>query len=171
MEWQTGEHRKGSAWPAVIARTAWFIVLWFALSGFHLADAPAAVLAVAAATWASLRLSATRKRPAISHSTGCTRASAFSAVNFRWRGRRVARTRSKASIASWLCDLQGATASGPARSAFLTLMSLLRDLCRLGKTAAQSPFTVWMSASQWRRKWPKKRNFFIQALGADPNND
>jgi multicomponent Na+:H+ antiporter subunit E len=41
---------------AVVVRAAGFLVLWLILAGFYPGDLPAAVVAVAAATWASLRL-------------------------------------------------------------------------------------------------------------------
>jgi len=41
---------------AAIAPTAGFLGLWLVLSGVHVADLPVAVVAVGAATWASLRL-------------------------------------------------------------------------------------------------------------------
>ena len=40
----------------MIARAAGFLVLWLVLAGVHLADLPAALVAVVAATWVSLRL-------------------------------------------------------------------------------------------------------------------
>jgi multicomponent Na+:H+ antiporter subunit E len=46
------------AWGAraVLVRAVLFLVLWLVLAGLHVGDLPAAVVAVAAATWASLRL-------------------------------------------------------------------------------------------------------------------
>jgi multicomponent Na+:H+ antiporter subunit E len=46
---------------AILIRAAAFAVLWVLLAGVHSADLPAAALAVAAATWASLRLLPARK--------------------------------------------------------------------------------------------------------------
>jgi multicomponent Na+:H+ antiporter subunit E len=41
---------------AVVARAIGFLILWLVLAGFNPGDLPAAVVAVAGATWASLRL-------------------------------------------------------------------------------------------------------------------
>lgn len=49
----TGVMARG--WSAV-SRAAWFSCLWLVLAGVDLGDAPAAIVAVAAATWTSLRL-------------------------------------------------------------------------------------------------------------------
>ncbi|MCP4620338.1 MAG: Na+/H+ antiporter subunit E [Bradyrhizobium sp.] len=46
----------GRWWPSAAWRAAWFGCLWLVLSGAHVADIPAAVAAVVAATWTSLRL-------------------------------------------------------------------------------------------------------------------
>jgi multicomponent Na+:H+ antiporter subunit E len=42
--------------PAAFARATGFLVLWLVLAGFNPGDLPAAVVAVAAATWTSMRL-------------------------------------------------------------------------------------------------------------------
>jgi multicomponent Na+:H+ antiporter subunit E len=42
--------------PAVLLRGAGFLALWLVLAGLNLSDLPAAVVAVIAATWVSLRL-------------------------------------------------------------------------------------------------------------------
>jgi multicomponent Na+:H+ antiporter subunit E len=42
--------------PAAFVRATGFLVLWLVLAGFNPADLPAAVVAVAGATWSSLRL-------------------------------------------------------------------------------------------------------------------
>jgi multicomponent Na+:H+ antiporter subunit E len=47
----TGGYRLSAA-----SRAAWFGCLWLVLSGAHVSDIPAAAVAVAAATWTSLRL-------------------------------------------------------------------------------------------------------------------
>lgn len=56
----------GALWSSASWRAAWFICLWFVLAGADLGDIPAAMAAVAAATWTSLRLlepSASRRSP------------------------------------------------------------------------------------------------------------
>ena len=46
----------GGWWSTAAARAVWFICLWLVLAGADVGDIPAAVAAVAAATWTSLRL-------------------------------------------------------------------------------------------------------------------
>lgn len=56
----------GGAWSSAASRAAWFLCLWLVLAGADLGDIPAAAVAVAAATWTSLRLlevSASRRSP------------------------------------------------------------------------------------------------------------
>jgi multicomponent Na+:H+ antiporter subunit E len=56
----------GGWWSSAASRAAWFSCLWLVLSGAHVGDIPAAVAAVAAATWTSLCLlepNASRRSP------------------------------------------------------------------------------------------------------------
>src|SRR5215831_10175040 len=46
----------GGWWSSAASRAAWFICLWLVLAGARFGDIPAAVAAVVAATWTSLRL-------------------------------------------------------------------------------------------------------------------
>lgn len=46
----------GGWWSSAVSRAVWFSCLWLALAGANLGETPAAVVAVAAATWTSLRL-------------------------------------------------------------------------------------------------------------------
>jgi multicomponent Na+:H+ antiporter subunit E len=46
----------GGSWSSVVSRAAWFLCLWLVLAGANVGDIPAATAAIAAATWASLRL-------------------------------------------------------------------------------------------------------------------
>ncbi|WP_456622788.1 MULTISPECIES: Na+/H+ antiporter subunit E [unclassified Bradyrhizobium] len=46
----------GASWWSAASRAAWFLGLWLVLAGAALDDIPAAAVAVAAATWTSLRL-------------------------------------------------------------------------------------------------------------------
>jgi multicomponent Na+:H+ antiporter subunit E len=59
----------GRLWPIASSRAALFLCLWLVLAGASLADIPAAVAAIAAATWTSLHLlepgSSRRSLPAI----------------------------------------------------------------------------------------------------------
>ncbi|HEY2750825.1 Na+/H+ antiporter subunit E [Phenylobacterium sp.] len=50
------DHRGSVGLGPAIWRAAWFLGLWLVLAGADVADLPAAVVAVVAATWASLRL-------------------------------------------------------------------------------------------------------------------
>jgi multicomponent Na+:H+ antiporter subunit E len=52
----SGGRRDGVSASAVMARAVGFLAFWVALAGAHLGDLPAAVVAVVAATWTSLRL-------------------------------------------------------------------------------------------------------------------
>lgn len=56
----------GGWWASAASRAAWFSCLWLVLAGADPEDIPAAVAAVAAATWTSLRLlepNASRRSP------------------------------------------------------------------------------------------------------------
>ena len=46
----------GAFWWSAVARAAGFLCLWLVLSGANVGDIPAAAVAIAAATWTSLRL-------------------------------------------------------------------------------------------------------------------
>ena len=46
----------GASWRSAASRAAWFLCLWLVLAGASLDDIPAATIAVATATWTSLRL-------------------------------------------------------------------------------------------------------------------
>jgi multicomponent Na+:H+ antiporter subunit E len=46
----------GVPWWSAASRAAWFLCLWLVLAGAALDDIPAAIIAVAAATWTSLHL-------------------------------------------------------------------------------------------------------------------
>src|ERR1700751_290079 len=53
-------------WSSAIWRAGWFLFLWLVLAGADIDDIPAAAVAIAAATWTSLRLlepSASRRSP------------------------------------------------------------------------------------------------------------
>jgi multicomponent Na+:H+ antiporter subunit E len=51
-----GDGTAGVSWWSAAYRAAWFLCLWLVLAGAALDDIPAAAIAVAAATWTSLRL-------------------------------------------------------------------------------------------------------------------
>jgi multicomponent Na+:H+ antiporter subunit E len=46
----------GGSWSNAVSRAAWFLCLWLVIAGADLGDIPAASVAIAAATWTSLRL-------------------------------------------------------------------------------------------------------------------
>ncbi len=124
MELQAGDS-KGQAWRAAAARAVWFIALWFALSGFHLADLPAVIIAVGAATWTSLRLLPPGHARPSALSLGelalrFARQSLAAGVDVAWRALDP-RLRLRPGFITYEARLP----QGPARSAFLTLMSLL----------------------------------------------
>ena len=125
MDLQAGGDNKAQAWQAAAARAVWFIALWFALSGFHLADLPAAIIAVGAATWTSLRLLPPGHARPSALSLGelalrFARQSLAAGVDVAWRALDP-RLRLRPGFVTYEARLP----QGPARSAFLTLMSLL----------------------------------------------
>lgn len=64
----------GTSWRSAASRAAWFLCLWFALAGASVDDAPAAAIAVAAATWTSLALlepATSRRSPRAILQLGC----------------------------------------------------------------------------------------------------
>ena len=119
MERRVERDTAGPAWQVAITRSAWFIAFWFALSGFHLPDFPAAVVAVSAATWVSLRL-----LPPGSLRPSVTALSALALRFFRgdvaWRA-----LDPRMPLRPGLVTYTTGLPPGPARNVFLTLMSLL----------------------------------------------
>jgi len=114
-----------SVWRSAVTRSAWFIALWFALSGFHLADLPAAVIAIAAATWASLRLLPPGSlRPSVTALSALAlrflRQSIIAGADVAWRA-----LDPRLPLRPGLVTYDTGLPPGPARNAFLTLMSLL----------------------------------------------
>ena len=172
MELQAGEDSKGQAWQTAIARAVWFSILWFALAGFHFADLPAALLAVVAATWASLRLLP----------PGGARPSAIALAQLSLRflqqsiiagidvARRALDPRMPLRPGLVTCDAR--LPPGPARNAFLTLMSLLPGSLPAwqdddGKITVHCLDVGQSVAAQMA----EEEEVLIRALGVDPNND
>lgn len=125
MERQAEQDKKGPTWLAVMARVLCFIALWFALSGFRLADFPAALIAIVAATLVSLRLlPAGHARPSALAlgrlALRFSRQSLAAGLDVAWRALDP-RMRLRPGLVIYETRLP----QGPSRSAFLTLMSLL----------------------------------------------
>lgn len=60
VQFDEGSAARRLLWTSAAWRAAWFLCLWLVLSGADLWDLPAALGAVVAATWTSLRLLAPR---------------------------------------------------------------------------------------------------------------
>lgn len=173
MERQAEEVRKnGSASPAVIARGAWFLGLWFLVSGFHLADVPAAFVSVAAATWASLRL-----LPPASGRSSVTALAALAlrflhqsivaGVDVAWRA-----LDPRMPLRPGLVTYDVRLPPGPARSAFLTFMSLLPgSLPAWQEDDGRITIHCLDVGQPVAAQMAEEEKLFIRALGVDPNND
>jgi multicomponent Na+:H+ antiporter subunit E len=172
VERQAEGERKSPASPEVIARAAWFLGLWFLVSGFHLADVPAAFVSVAAATWASLRL-----LPPASGRSSVT-ASAALALRFlqqsiiagadvAWRA-----LDPRMPLRPGLVTYDLRLPLGPARSAFLTLMSLLPGSLPTWQEDGGKITIHCLDVSRpVAAQMAEEEELFIRALGGDPNND
>lgn len=110
---------------AVVAWAIVYAALWFALAGFDLADAPAAIVAVIAATWASLRL-----LPPLDTRISVLALGALG-IRFAWQslaaGLDVAwrALDPRLPLRPGFVTYKVRVPEGPARGAFLTIMSLL----------------------------------------------
>ena len=132
----TGPVRSGMPWGSVAIRAVAFAALWCALAGTDAADLPAAVVAVIAATWASLRLSP----------PGDTRFSAVALLRLAARfpvqaltaGTDVALRSLRPTVAlqPGFVAFPARLPPGRARMAFTTLTSLLPGTLPLGEDAA-----------------------------------
>ena len=171
LELQAGDS-KGQAWQTAVARGVWFFVLWFALSGFHFGDLPAAVIAVVAATWASLRLLP----------PGGARPSAIALARLSLRflrqsiiagidvARRALDPRMPLRPGLVTCDAR--LPPGPARNAFLTLMSLLPGSLPAWQDDNGKITVHCLDVSQSvAAQMAEEEAVLIRALGVDPNND
>ena len=108
-----------------MARVLWFIALWFALSGFRLADFPAALVAIVAAAWVSLRLLPPgHARPSAlalgRFALRFAQQSLVAGLDVAWRA-----LDPRLPLRPGFVTYEVRLPQGPARSAFLTLMSLL----------------------------------------------
>jgi len=172
LELRAGEDSKGQAWQTAIARAVWFSILWFALAGFHFADLPAALLAIVAATWASLRLlpPGGAQPSAIALALLSLRFFQQSIVAGIDVARRALDRRMPLRPGLVTCDAR--LPPGPARNAFLTLMSLLPGSLPAwqnddGKITVHCLDVDQSVAAQMA----EEEEVLIRALGVDPNND
>ncbi len=172
MERQAEGERKSAASPAVAARAAWFLGLWFLVSGFHLADVPAAFVSVAAATWASLRL-----LPPASGQASVTALAAFALRFFQQSiiaGIDVALRAldPRMPLRPGLVTYDARLPPGPARSAFLTLMSLLPGSLPAWQENGNKITIHCLDVSRpLAAQLAEEETLFIRALGVNPNDD
>jgi multicomponent Na+:H+ antiporter subunit E len=169
---RAGEDSEGRAWQTAVARAMWFAILWFALAGFHFADLPAAVMAVVAATWASLRLLPPGSlRPSITALVALAlrfaKQSIIAGVDVAWRALDP-RMRLRPGLVT--CDAR--LPPGPARNAFLTLMSLLPGSLPAWQGDNGKITVHCLDVSQSvAAQMAEEEKVLIRALGVDPNND
>jgi multicomponent Na+:H+ antiporter subunit E len=121
--------------PAVLARATGFFVVWLALSGADPADLPAAAVAVAAATWASLRLlpPGAWRVSAIGLARLALRfprQSVVAGVDVAWRA-----LHPRLPLRPGLVSFPSRLPPGTARNAFCTLTSLLPGTLPVGSDA------------------------------------
>ncbi len=161
-----------SIWRVAIARAAWFVALWFALSGPHLADIPAAIIGVAAATWASLLLLPPgNARPSVI---------ALLALALRFltqsiiAGIDVARRAldPRMPLRPGLVTYEPGLPPGPTRSAFLTLMSLLPGSMPAWQDEAGRITIHCLDVGQpVAAQMAREEKLFVRALGVNSNDD
>jgi multicomponent Na+:H+ antiporter subunit E len=149
----------------------WFSVLWFALSGFHFADLPAAVIAVVAATWTSLRLLPGGARPSgIALAQLPLRFLRQSIIAGFDVARRALDPRMPLRPGLVTCDAR--LPPGPARNAFLTLMSLLPGSMPAWQDDNGKITVHCLDVSQpVAAQMAEEEGLFTRALGVDPKND
>ena len=144
---------------SVIVRGAGFMVLWLALAGAHPGDLPAAVVAVVAATWTSLRLLPPGERhpsPA-----GMVRLALRFPGQAAIAGIDVARRAfdPRLSLRPGFVTVSSRLPPGTTRDAFCALASLLPGTLPVDATADGR--LVWCTAStpgsRWRRRWQRMR--------------
>ena len=172
MERQDEHDAADSIWRIAAARAAWFAALWFALSGFHLADVPAAIIAVAAAAWTSLRLLPPGgARPSATALCALAfrffRQSLIAGVDVAWRA-----LDPRMPLRPGLVTYGVRLPPGPARNAFLTLMSLLPgSLPALQEDGGKIAIHCLDAAQPVAAQMAEEEKLFIRALGIDRNND
>ncbi len=125
MERQAARDTADPVWRAVVARAAWLLGLWFVLIGFRLSDLPAAAVALVAASWASIRLLPPGKmRPSITALAALglrfAKQSIVAGIDVAWRA-----LDPRLPLRPGFVTYDVRLPPGPARNAFLTLMSLL----------------------------------------------
>jgi multicomponent Na+:H+ antiporter subunit E len=117
---------------AAVVRATGFLGLWLVLSGVNLADLPAALVAVVAATWASLRLlppEPRRLRPvALARLAGrFLQQSVVGGVDVAWRA-----FHPRLPVRPGLVVYPVRLAPGPARNTFATLAGLVPGATPVG---------------------------------------
>lgn len=173
MERQTEPKTQGIvSFPAVIARTAWFLALWFALSGFDYADLPAAVIAVAFATWASLRLlppGGARPSPILLARLllRFMRQSLVAGLDVAWRALSPA-----LPLRPGFIQYKPRLPQGPAQNAYCTLMSLLPGSLPAWQEPGGALTIHCLDVGQpVAAQMDEEEKLFVRALGLDAGND
>jgi multicomponent Na+:H+ antiporter subunit E len=143
---------------AAISRAAGLFGLWLVLSGVHVADLPAAAVAVGTATWASLRLlppGPWRLRPIALAGLVLRflRQSVVAGVDVAWRA-----LDPRLPVRPGLVVYSMRTAPGSAHSTFRTLASLVPGTVPVGRVdGGACSSTASMSTSPSRHSWPPRR--------------
>jgi multicomponent Na+:H+ antiporter subunit E len=157
---------------AVIVRAAGFVVLWLALAGPALADLPAGAIAVAAATWASLRL--------VPPSTWRVRPAALAQFALRFfvqsviAGVDVARRAldPRLPLRTGFVSYAPRLPPGPAQSAFCTLTSLLPGTVPCGTDDSGALVIHCLDVDQFvASQLAREEALFVHACGGDRGND
>lgn len=171
MERKAERDAADPVWQVAVTRSAWFIAFWFALSGFHLPDFPAAVVAVSAATWVSLQLLPVGSlRPSVT---------ALSALAFRFLQQSIVAGADVAwraldprlPLQPGLVTYDTGLPPGPARNAFLTLMSLLPGSLPALQDAGGRITIHCLDVSQpVAAQMAEEEKRFVRALGINSND-
>ncbi len=172
MTRQDERQTKGPALPALIVRAAWFFALWFALAGFDPADLPAALAAIAAASAASVYLLPPgAMRPSLIAIAGLAlrflKQSIVAGADVAWRA-----LSPSMPLRPGFATYEPRLPQGPARSAFLTLMSLLPGSLPAWQQGDGTITIHCLDVDQpVAAQMAEEERLFIRALGVDPNDD
>ena len=172
MERKVERDTAGRAWRIAVTRSAWFSAFWFALSGFHLPDFPAAVVAVSAATWVSLRLVPPGSlRPSVTALSALAlrffRQSIIAGGDVAWRA-----LDPRMPLRPGLVTYTTGLPPGPARNAFLTLMSLLPGSLPAWQDAGGKITIHCLDVGQpVAAQMAEEEMRLVRALGIRPNDD
>lgn len=160
------------AWIAILSRSVLSAALWFALAGFDLADAPAAVIAVIAATWASLSLLApTSARPSVVSLLRLVarffRQSLIAGLDVAWRA-----LSPSLPLRPGFTSYRPRLSQGPALSAYCTLMSLLPGSLPAWQDDSGTISVHCLDVRQpVAAQMAQEEGLFIRALGVHADND